>query len=49
MNQRLREVLRLGFKECIIPQGYAHKLDIPVGLKIYAVRNIREAIEIALN
>ena len=49
MNQRLSEVVRLGFKECVIPKGCAHKLDIPTGLKIYAVRNIREAIEIALN
>ena len=49
MNQRLSEVIRLGFKECIIPKRCAHKLDIPDDLKIYAVRNIREAIEIALN
>ena len=49
MNQRLSEVVRLGFTECVIPKGAAQKLEIPDGLKIYAVRNIREAIEIALN
>lgn len=49
MNQRLSEVVRLGFKECIVPKGSVQKLEIPGDLKIYAVRNIREAIEIALN
>lgn len=48
MNQRLSEVARLGFKTCVIPKGCAQKLDIPEGLKIYAVRNIREAIEVVL-
>lgn len=48
MNQRLQEVSRLGFKKCIIPKGGAEKLDIPTGLSVYRVKNIREAIEIAL-
>ena len=48
MNQRLGEVARLGFTKCIIPKGGAEKLDIPAGLTVYRVRNIREAIEIAL-
>lgn len=48
MNQRLAEVARLGFKKCIIPKGGSEKLDIPYGLTIYRVRNIREAIETAL-
>ena len=48
MNQRLQEVARLGFKKCIIPRGGAEKLEIPEGLTIYRVRNIREAIETAL-
>ncbi len=48
MNQRLGEVARLGFKKCIIPRGGAEKLDIPEGLTVYRVRNIREAIETAL-
>ena len=48
MNQRLQEVSRLGFKKCVIPKGGAEKLDIPDGLSVYRVRNIREAIEIAI-
>ena len=48
LNQRLQEVSRLGFKKCIIPKGGAEKLDIPDGLTVYRVRNIREAIEAAL-
>ena len=48
MNQRLGEVSRLGFTKCIIPGGGSEKLEIPKGLTVYRVRNIREAIETAL-
>ena len=48
MNQRLAEAVRLGFKKCIIPRGGAEKLEIPQGLTVYRVRNLREAIEVAL-
>ena len=48
MNQRLAEVSRLGFHKCIIPRSGSEKLDIPEGLTVYRVRNIREAIETAL-
>ena len=48
MNQRLSEVARLGFKKCIIPKNGSEKLDIPVSLTVYRVRNIREAIETAM-
>lgn len=48
MSQRLSEVSRLGFKKCIIPKSGADKLEIPKELTVYCVRNIREAIEIAL-
>ena len=48
MNQRLGEVSRLGFKRCIIPKNSAEKLEIPDGLTIYRVKNLREAIEVAL-
>lgn len=47
MNQRLAEVSRLGFKKCMIPRGGSEKLDIPEGLTVYRVKNIREAIETA--
>ena len=48
MNQRLQEVARLGFKKCIIPKLGAEKLQIPANLTVYKVRNIREAIEMAM-
>ena len=48
MNQRLAEVARLGFKRCIIPKNSAEKLEIPDSLTIYRVKNLREAIEVAL-
>jgi DNA repair protein RadA/Sms len=48
MNQRLVEVARLGFKKCIIPKGGTDKIDIPEGLTVYRVRNLREAIEISI-
>ena len=48
MNQRLGEVARLGFKKCIIPKNTSEKLEIPEGLTVYRVKNLREAIEVAL-
>ena len=48
MNQRLQEVARLGFKKCIIPRNGAEKLDIPSGLSVFRVRNLREAIEVCV-
>ena len=48
MNQRLGEVVRLGFRKCIIPRNCSEKLEIPNGLTVYRVRNLREAIEVAI-
>ncbi len=48
LNQRLGEVSRLGFTKCIIPKSGSEKIEIPGGLIVYRVRNIREAIETAL-
>lgn len=48
MNQRLAEAARLGFKRCIIPKNCSEKLEIPEGLTVYKVKNLREAIEIAM-
>ena len=48
MNQRLGEIARLGFKRCIIPKNGSEKLEIPSGLTVYRVRNLMEAIEMAL-
>ena len=48
MEQRLIEVARLGFKKCIIPKNGSEKLEIPTGLTVYRVKNLREAIEISM-
>lgn len=48
LNQRLTEVARLGFTECIIPKNTSEKLEIPQGLTVYRVRNLPEAIETVL-
>ena len=48
MNQRLGEVARLGFRKCVIPRSGSEKLEIPSGLTVYRVRNLREALEIVL-
>jgi len=48
MNQRLAEAARLGFRKAIIPKYGSEKLEIPEGLTAYRVRNIREAIEVAM-
>lgn len=48
LSQRLGEVARLGFKKCMIPKSGSEKVDIPHGMTVYRVRNLREAIETAL-
>ena len=48
LNQRIAEVARLGFQYCIIPKNSSEKLEIPRGLTIYRIKNLMEAIEIAL-
>jgi len=48
LSQRLSEVSRLGFKQCIIPKNSSEKIEIPEGMTVYRVKNLREAIEIAL-
>ena len=48
LTQRLGEVARLGFKKCMIPRSGSEKAEIPKGLTVYRVRNLREAIEMAL-
>jgi len=48
LNQRLAEVVRLGFRKCIIPRNTAEKLEIPEDLTVYKVKNLREAIEICM-
>ena len=48
MNQRLIEVARLGFKKCLVPRGCPDNLEIPHGLTLYRIRNLREAIAAVL-
>ena len=48
MQQRIAEVSRLGFSRCIIPKNSPEKLEIPSNLTVYRVRNLREAIEVAM-
>lgn len=48
LNQRLGEASRLGFKKCMIPRSSSEKLEIPDGMTVYRVRNVREAIEAAM-
>ena len=48
MNQRLGEVARLGFKTCIIPKNGSEKLEIPNNLTVYKVKNLQEAIAVAM-
>ena len=48
LSQRLQEVARLGFTQCVIPRYGSDKAEIPEGLEVFRVRNIREAIEFAL-
>jgi DNA repair protein RadA/Sms len=48
INQRLAEVTRLGFTSCVIPFSASEKLTIPGNLKVYKVKNIRDAISAVL-
>lgn len=48
LSQRLSEAARLGFQKCIIPKVNANHLTVPAGLTVYKVKNLWEAIEIAL-
>ncbi len=48
LSQRLGELARLGFRRCLIPRQGTEKLTAPEGMQLLRVRNVREAIEIAL-
>lgn len=48
LEQRLNEIRRLGFEKCIIPRRGTEKLTAPEGMELLRVRNIREAVEVAL-
>ncbi len=48
LEQRLKEVARLGFKRCVVPAHVRGELRAPEGLKLLPVRNVREAIAAVL-
>lgn len=48
MGQRLSEVRRLGFTQCLIPSRSSGKVVEPDGLQLIRVRNIREALAAVL-
>ena len=48
LQQRLGEAARIGFKKCLIPRHGTGNVQIPEGLEVVRVRNIREAIEFSL-
>lgn len=48
LDQRLREVSRLGFTRCLIPRQGSEHVKIPDGLTVLRARNIHEAISVAL-
>ena len=43
-SHRLREISRLGFSRCILPAAGCEDIEVPEGLEILPVRDIREAI-----
>lgn len=47
LAQRLNEIHRLGFKQCIIPRSGTKDISAPDGLELLRVRNVREAIAVA--
>ena len=47
LSQRLSEIRRLGFTQCVVPRN-ARDLHAPEGLELLRVRNVREAIAVAL-
>ena len=48
LSQRLSEVQRLGFTQCLIPARNSGKLTEPEGLQLIRVRTIREALTAVL-
>lgn len=47
VEQRLREVYRLGFRRCILPESGQGELDLPDDLEVIPVRDVKMAIKAA--
>ncbi len=45
LDQRLSEIARLGFTQCVIPARIRGELKTPKGLELIRVRTLREAVE----
>ena len=48
LNQRLGEIARLGFTQCVIPAHARDEIRPPKGLQLIPVKSIREAVEALL-
>ena len=48
LEQRLAEIARLGFQQCIVPAHTSVTLRAPKSLKLLPVKNIREAVDMIL-
>jgi DNA repair protein RadA/Sms len=48
-EQRLAEIKRLGFEQCVIPARGADKLAIPKGLEVIRAGSVREALGIVFS
>lgn len=42
---RIREAARLGFKECVLPQGNLKNLDAPDSIKLIGIKHASEALD----
>lgn len=47
LERRLIECARMGFTDCVIPQGNLRGEPLPQGLRVHAVRSVREALACA--
>jgi len=47
LSQRLTEIRRLGFTQCILPRSGSTEITVPEGLELLRVRNIREVLAVA--
>ena len=45
LDQRLAEIARLGFTECVIPSRIRGEIQTPKGLELIYVKTLREAVE----
>lgn len=46
LSQRLTEIRRLGFTQCVIPRSGSTEIKAPDGLELLRVRNIREVLAV---